>query len=284
MIRPIDRLPPCLRAACVALASFAWFALGPAPRVLAESPCTAWAGEFDPLPTVADADPLRARWARMRVDQLSALATRAESHDRGEAGRLWERVRCLEPDSSAAAAGIERTRAAAVSEAPPRPAPEPAVRETPKPRPRSEARAAPKPEPRKTGPSAARKPEPAPEIATPPSVAAPLDRTEKMIRAARFDDALGELERLRSEARRPEERARLEVLAATAQVAFGDETAARKSIERALRADPKLALDERTTSPKLLRVFDDARAVIAAPPYEPAASRLTPVAGPEKAP
>jgi hypothetical protein len=281
VIRPIDRFHPWLRAACIALASCA---LGPAPRALAESPCTAWAGEFDPLPTVADADPLRARWARMRVDQLSALATRAESHDRGEAGRLWQRVRCLEPDSAAAAAGIERARATAVSEAPPRTAPEPAVRETPKPRPRAEARAEPKPEPRKTGPSAAKKAEPAPEAATPQSVAAPLDHTEKMIRAARFDDALGELERLRPEAQRPEERARLEVLAATAQVAFGDETAARKSIERALRANPKLALDERTTSPKLLRVFDDARAVIAAPPYEPAASKVTPVAEPGQAP
>jgi hypothetical protein len=257
--------------------------------------CAAWAGEFDPLPTVGDPDPLRARWARMRADQLVALATRAEPRDRADALRLWQRVQCLEPDSAAALAGIERMRSDRVSEAPAPPPPEPAPVVREKRKPRVERKPA-KRKPVEVEPApaavAARAPEapkpvetkpPEPKVVEakppePPSVATPLARTEKLIREARFDDALGAIEKLRPDAVRPDERARLEVLAATAQVAFGDDAAARSSIERALRADPALALDESTTSPKLLRVLDDARAVIAAPPYAPAASELKPVA------
>ena len=54
-------------------------------------------------------------------------------------------------------------------------------------------------------------------------------------------------------------RARLEVMAATAEVALGQRTPARRSMERALRAVPHLSLDEREASPKLLELLREAR-------------------------
>jgi hypothetical protein len=54
-------------------------------------------------------------------------------------------------------------------------------------------------------------------------------------------------------------RARLEVMAATAEVALGQRAAARRSMLRALRAAPDLALDERDVSPKLLQLLREAR-------------------------
>jgi len=54
-------------------------------------------------------------------------------------------------------------------------------------------------------------------------------------------------------------RARLETQAATAQVALGRRAQARRSLERALRADPDLALDERQASPKVLELLREAR-------------------------
>jgi hypothetical protein len=270
VIRPrpaSERLSSLARVACAALVLQCFFATAPIARAADPSACAPWPGEFDPLPTVADPDPLRARWAHMRAEQLGQLATRAESRDRAEAARLWQRVQCLEPGSAAASAGLERATRSELVSAPPRATPAaPVAKEEPREKPR------PRPQ---------RKPA---EPPAPPSVAAPLDRTEQLIRAARFDDALGELERLRPAAARPAERARLEVLAATAQVAFGDDEAARASLGRALDADPKLALDERSTSPKLVRALDDARAVLAAPPYEPAAADVKPLVEPAATP
>ena len=57
-----------------------------------------------------------------------------------------------------------------------------------------------------------------------------------------------------------ERRARADVVAATAQVALGRDDEARRSFERALAADPALRLDPATTSPKVRRAFDAARA------------------------
>ena len=54
-------------------------------------------------------------------------------------------------------------------------------------------------------------------------------------------------------------RARLEVMAATAEVALGQRTPARRSMMRALRAVPDLVLDEREASPKLLELLREAR-------------------------
>jgi LysM repeat protein len=50
-------------------------------------------------------------------------------------------------------------------------------------------------------------------------------------------------------------RARLEVVAACSHLAFGRETAARASLERALRAEPDLELDPAMSSPNLIRIF-----------------------------
>lgn len=55
-------------------------------------------------------------------------------------------------------------------------------------------------------------------------------------------------------------RVRVEVLAATAQVALGDDAAARASFARALAANPALRLDPMRTSPKVIRALEDARA------------------------
>ncbi|HEX5068088.1 MAG TPA: hypothetical protein VFY49_18355 [Myxococcota bacterium] len=58
-------------------------------------------------------------------------------------------------------------------------------------------------------------------------------------------------------------RARLEVLAATAEVARGRKIQARDHLVRALCADPSLALDERETSPRLLALLPEARRLAA---------------------
>ena len=54
-------------------------------------------------------------------------------------------------------------------------------------------------------------------------------------------------------------RARLEVMAATAEVALGRNAQARQSMIRALRADATLALDESEASPKVLKALREAR-------------------------
>jgi len=56
-----------------------------------------------------------------------------------------------------------------------------------------------------------------------------------------------------------EARARLEVLASTAQIALGDEAAALRSMERAIYVWPLLHLDETTTSPRVVRLFHKLR-------------------------
>ena len=61
-------------------------------------------------------------------------------------------------------------------------------------------------------------------------------------------------------------RARLEVLAAIAQVALGDDAAARRSFGRALEAQPGLELDPGRTSPKVMRALEGARAAAEASP------------------
>jgi hypothetical protein len=54
-------------------------------------------------------------------------------------------------------------------------------------------------------------------------------------------------------------RSRLHVLLATAHVALGERDLARLNLERAIRLDPKLTLDPRTTSPKLVAVLRELR-------------------------
>ncbi|MCX5737104.1 MAG: hypothetical protein NTZ61_01130 [Proteobacteria bacterium] len=219
-------------------------------RAPAQESCGPWPGEFSPLPTVSDPDPLRARWATLRAEQLTQRAARLEERDRSAANRIWQRVLCFQPEAAAAREGALRTRPSAVLQAsePPRQV-EP---RTPAP---VAARAAPGPPPKP-------KPKPKPE---PVRFDEPLRRAEQLIRSARFDEALAKIEELRPRIEaepgaRTSERTRLELLAATAHVAFGDEAAARASCERALRSDPALVLDAHSTPPKLMRAFEAARA------------------------
>jgi hypothetical protein len=94
-----------------------------------------------------------------------------------------------------------------------------------------------------------------------------LDETEDLVRGARFEAAVAgaaevrtRLEGLADDEELRERRVRLEVLAATAQIALGREDEARESFGRALAARPDLELDPMKTSPKVIRVLDAARA------------------------
>ena len=89
---------------------------------------------------------------------------------------------------------------------------------------------------------------------------------EALLATAHFRSALAVTQATRQEietlAPHPELgslRARLEVMSATAEVALGRRDQARQSLIRALEADPSLALDERTASPKLLDLLREAR-------------------------
>lgn len=220
--------PRAGRALCLALL----LAAGAAP-VRGDSACAPWPGDFSPLPDVADPDPLRARWARLRADETVERASALEREDRIEANRMWQRALCLDPQSAAARAGVERTR--------------PQVIVTRASEIASDLRA----------------PDAAPRLG---DIEASLERAERLMRAARFGDARSELRRVRlrldavEDASAPRTaRVRLEVLEATSFVAFGDEAAARSSFERALRVDPALELDPRSTPRKVRRVFDAVR-------------------------
>lgn len=56
--------------------------------------------------------------------------------------------------------------------------------------------------------------------------------------------------------------ARAALLEGMAQTALGDTAAAQRAFEKALRSDAELHLDPRTTSPKILRAFETARAAV----------------------
>ena len=86
-------------------------------------------------------------------------------------------------------------------------------------------------------------------------------------RGARFSEALGRALVARNElAAGPADATsrvllvHTEVIAATAQVALGDDAGARASFAAALAVDPELALDPQVTSPKVLGVLEQARA------------------------
>jgi hypothetical protein len=234
---------------------------GLAPAARGEDTCTPWPGEIQPLPRVDDADPLHARWARMRADRLAQQALALEGPNRVEANRLWQRVLCLDPASASARAGVERTRPRVVLQLP-----APA-------RPKAPAASRPAASPRRPAPpgpvTAAKAPEPERQPALREEVArldASLARVEEQLRTARFDEALSDLSALRGRIGEVddalpigEQRVRLEVLSATAHVAYGDEGAARASLRRALEVDPALDLDAARTPPKLRRALDAAR-------------------------
>jgi len=108
-----------------------------------------------------------------------------------------------------------------------------------------------------------------------------IESADQRVRGARFEEALSDTEEARGllgglgggadVARR---RARVEVLSATAEVALGRSDAARASFERALGAEPGLTLDRSQASPKVLRVFEEARRR-SEPRRTPSAAALT---------
>ena len=133
------------------------------------------------------------------------------------------------------------------------------------------------PAPHAPVPAAQKGASPAPRVSRPPTqetehskllrnVDRTLDDIQRMIADAYFTTALGvvdskrewldELGPLPGLAPR---RARLEVLAATAQVALERRTQALASMRRALQADPSLSLEESRTPPKIYALLREAR-------------------------
>ena len=217
--------------------------------------CVAWPGEMDPLPTTSDADPFAARWARMRAAELSRLAAGIESDDPSEAYRIWVHAQCLDPGSVAAVRVRALTPAFATAIRPaPRYVPPP-----PRPPARKAVQARPRPQDDPDAESRAR------ELS---ALDAQVTAAAEALARARFSEALDTAKQLRTrldglpakadvDVRRL--RVRTEVLCATAEVALGLSDAAVASFTRALAADPELALDSATTSPKILRVLEEAR-------------------------
>lgn len=134
------------------------------------------------------------------------------------------------------------------------------------------------------GPGSATPGEPGETPETLRALEALVAEARRELRAARFEEALAAAQAAREEsetfpASDPVRRLRaaLEVVAATAEVALDRYGDAILSFERALEADPGLELDPRTTSPKVLAVFERVRAAradgaeraAAAPPAAP---------------
>ena len=98
------------RALCLALLVLAVAGIASG----ADETCAAWPGEPTPLPSVSDSDPVLARWAELRVAELTHHAELSETGDRPESQRLWRRVRCLDPRSEAAERGLARSHSVRV--------------------------------------------------------------------------------------------------------------------------------------------------------------------------
>lgn len=218
--------------------------------------CAVWPDEPKPLPTVEDKDPLRARWARLRLRELSLVARGIASEDPARARALWEHALCLAPgDPEATQGATQRIPSVTVHR--------PQVARAAETRPVEDAwrslgdriEIASAATPRPSGAERARNAE----------VDALLNETAAHVREARFEEALASAERARSSAAglrgraRSTRSARLELYAATAELALGREAEARASLGRALDADPALRLDAATTSPKVRRALEDVR-------------------------
>jgi tetratricopeptide (TPR) repeat protein len=261
----------------------------------AEAGCQAWPGEPDPLPQVTSDDALLARWSLLRASELAQAALQAEPVAPGDAWRIWAHLLCLDPENREARAALERARplrvhrlGALASETQPEPGPrlplpqafaaldEPVAVWVPPP-PRPVARRADVTPPPALAPVADASPEPEAGLARAPAIPATADEAiaeaEAALRSARYADAVAAAgrarERLAPLSASPavlEQRARVEVTSATALLALGRADAAREAFLRALAARPELALDPRTTSPKVLQAFESARASAGGPP------------------
>ncbi len=93
-----------------------------------------------------------------------------------------------------------------------------------------------------------------------------LSYARQQLREARYAEARSAAERAlvalgaAEDARARSQRAHLEIVAGTAELAQDRETAALHCFARALEADPELRPDPATTSPKVMRFFELARA------------------------
>lgn len=249
----------------------------------ADDACQPWPGEPALLPRPEKVSPSQARWMELRVSELVARAQAAEARDPVESHRLWRRVLCFDAANELAWRGVDRTRLVRVY----RPM-------TGWGRTRAAAVADPwvglattisVPVPAPPAPLAAREPpgvsEPARAQET--RAAAELERerldrarseaasaaagAESSLREARFEEALARakvarslLENLPTDETSSRLRTRIAVLSATAEVALGDEDAARESFTRALASNPGLRLDPMKTSPKVMQALSAARA------------------------
>ncbi len=230
--------------------------------------CAPWTGEVEPLASVSDPDPLRAAWAEYRADQLASAARALEPRSRNLAHRLWRHASCLDPGRSAFADAVKRTAPVRWVRPPIvgtryvdlKPGEEPPLPVSERPWDLGEpirvlvARVPPPPAPV----------EPAPKLPPTPlrDASEQIAGAEKALREARFELAIEWVERGRREleGQGPAgQRATLEVLAATAEIALGREAAARQSLGRALRVEPALSLDPTRHSPKLVRLFEEVR-------------------------
>jgi hypothetical protein len=228
----------------------------------AGDPCAPWPGEPLPLPSVSDPDELRQRWARLRARELSEAAAALEERAPLRAHELWRRTLCFDPASDAALAGLRRTPLLAVHvptvvRGDPSDPPGDAWQGLSQPLPlREQPKPAPKPVARK----------PAPAVPDTSSFDRAFRELEGYVRGAQFEAALASADAGRAAAARlgsqldPARTAQLEVLAATAALALGREGDAKQSLDRALDADPGLALDPVRTPPKVVRALDAARA------------------------
>lgn len=218
--------------------------------------CLSDPGEPVPLPQVNDADGFRARWAELRARELALEASRAEGRANVTSQRLWRRVLCLDPDHAGARDALVRTASVRVHRPELRWGP-------PAERPADDAwRALAEPLIVTRG-----APEPPPEPPAQTQARELLAAAEESLAAARFSEALGRALAARDAlAEGPPDatartlEVRVGVIAATAQVALGDDDGARESLALALAIDPALELDPDVTSPKVLAALEAARA------------------------
>lgn len=224
--------------------------------------CAPWPGEPARLSAHPGELPAVARWRELRTAELSARARRLEVRAPVEAHLLWRRVLCFDAWNEEARRGSERTRPLRIQ----RPALGVVGAEEGGPRPAPRTVAVVAPEAAREVPPAG-PPEPAARVRRLAIIEGLLASADALAREARFEEALATLSHARrsldgmgaGEALRAP-RARLELLAATAQLGLGREAEARRHLEAALAADPEIAPDGASRSPELVRALRDARA------------------------
>lgn len=250
--------------------------------------CEPWPGEPNPLPTAASRDEMTARFAHLRADELAALALQLEPVAPGDAYRVWLHVACLDPERADARDAVARSaplhlhepevvhQAGEITAAAPDIASafgrldNPIVVTSPTRAVDGASRSVAAPPartslaPRPAGAARRVAPEESPVAADDL-----LDQAETLVRQAHFEEALEKAKTARAAIPRTgdqvalrQRHARADVIAGTAEVALGNDAEARASFERAIQTDPSLELDRASTSPKVVRAFDAARAAV----------------------